>query len=269
MAHWTEEMFVKNPEIFIEYFNIERAPGEVDFLLERLAEQGFKPGHILDMNCGIGRHSVELGRRGIEVVGTDLSPFYLEKAAERAREAKVDDKVSFRVADMREIAAALTDESPFDGIICLWTSLGFYDDDTEEEIVRQCAGLVKPGGFFALDIINRDWLLQHYSMTTHRTIGDYLVLEENRYDVWKSRNDNTWTYLKKRDNGSYDEVKSINLQLRLWSPHELIKLFEKAGFTHMGIYSGLMPYQPARELTSINTLEYIRSVRLLYIFRRS
>jgi 2-polyprenyl-3-methyl-5-hydroxy-6-metoxy-1,4-benzoquinol methylase len=269
MEHWTEEMFVKNPEIFIVSFNIERAPDEVDYLLKRIAEQGFNPGRILDMNCGIGRHSVELGRRGIDVVGTDFSPYFVEKAGERAREANVDDKVRFRVADMREIATALTDESPFDGIVCLWTSLGFYDDDTEEDIVRQCCGLVKPGGFFALDIINRDWLLQHYSATTHRNVGEYLVLEENRYDIWKSRNDNIWTYLRKRDDSSYDKVKSISIRLRLWSPHELITLFEKAGFAHKGIYSGLLPNQPAHELTSINTLEYLRSIRLLYIFGRS
>ncbi len=264
MSHWTEELFLKDPEIFLNYFNLEIAPAEVDYLLERIKENGFKADRILDMNCGIGRHSVECARHGVQVVGTDLSPLYVKVAKERAVEAKLDDKVSFRVADMRNIAELLAGEEPFDGIICLWTSLGFYDEATEEDILKQCGRLVKPGGFFAVDIINRDWLMQHYAVNAHRVIGDYRVLEENAYDIKQSKNITTWTYLKKKD-GGYEEVKKVNLELRLWSPHELIALFEKAGFTHKGIYSGFVPSPPTHELTSINPLEFMRQVRLLYI----
>jgi 2-polyprenyl-3-methyl-5-hydroxy-6-metoxy-1,4-benzoquinol methylase len=273
MTHWTEKYFVDNPELFLMYFEMvmERVPDEIDYLLNRLADNGFKPKKILDMNCGIGRHSVELGRRGIEVLGTDISPLYVKIAGERSREAKVSDKVSFKVEDMREITRGLAEQAPFDGVINLGTSMGFYDDATEEEIIHQCYSLTKPGGFFALEIINRDCLLLHYSETTHRVIGDYRVLEEHKYDVRKSRNVNTWTYLKKMNDDNYHEVKSINLDHRLWSPHELITLFEKAGFTHKGVYNGFSDISPSstRELTSTNTLEYMYCFRLLYIFGKS
>ena len=270
MPHWTEELFVENPELHLMVFEsmIEMVPGEIDYLLDRLSDNGFKPKRILDMNCGIGRHSTELGRRDIEVLGTDISPLYIKIAEERAIETKVNDKVRFRVVDMREIATVLADEDPFDGITCLQTALGYYDDDTEEDITRQCYKLVKPGGFFALDIVNRDCLLQRYSQTSYRTIKDFRVLQEHKYDIWKSRNINTWTYLREKGDGNYKEVKTITVDLRLWSPHELITMFEKAGFMHKGIYSGTIGNPPSHELTSVNTLEYLRSFWLLYIFHR-
>jgi 2-polyprenyl-3-methyl-5-hydroxy-6-metoxy-1,4-benzoquinol methylase len=273
MAHWTEEYFVDNPELQMMSFRwlLEKTPGEVDFLIARLEENGFKQGRILDMNCGIGRHSVELAGRGISVLGTDISPLYVKVAGERAREAGVGDKASFRVVDMRQIASRLSGEEPFDGVISMQTAMGYYDDATEEDIVRQCGILVKPGGFFALDIVNRDYLLQHYSRTSHASIEGYRLLEEHKFDVWKSRNVNTWTYLKKMDDDNYQEVKSITLDHRLWSPHELITLFEKAGFTYKGIYNGFSDTIPyiARELTSTNTLEFMNCFHLLYIFGKS
>ena len=50
------------------------------------AEQAVKlldlePGaEILDLCCGLGRHSVELARRGFRVTGVDRTVGYLEKA---------------------------------------------------------------------------------------------------------------------------------------------------------------------------------------------
>jgi len=271
MVHWTEELFIENPELHLMVFEdmIERVPGEIDYLLDRLSDNRYKTNRILDMNCGIGRHSVELARRGIKMLGTDISPTYIEVAEEKAREAGVSEKTDFRVTDMRKIAEKLSDEEPFDGIICLQTALGYYDDNTEEDIICQCYKLVKPGGFFALDIANRDWLLQHYASTSHREVGDYRILVARKYDVWKSRNIDTWTYLRKKDDGNYEEVKTITLDCRLWSPHELISLFEKAGFKHKGIYSGTLTSPVSHELTSINTLEFLGSFHLLYIFGKS
>jgi len=268
MDHWTEEFFIENPELHLMVLEsmVEQAPGEIDYLLDRLSDNNYKPHRILDMNCGIGRHSVELAGRGIKMLGTDISPKYIEVAEEKARGAGVSEKTDFRVADMRKIADKLSGEEPFDGIICLQTALGYYDDSTEEDIICQCYKLVKPGGFFALDIANRDWLLQHYANSSYQQIGDYRVLQTRKYDVWKSRNVDTWTFLRKKDDSHFEEIKAISLDFRLWSPHELISLFKKAGFEYKGIYDGLPASPPNHELTSTNTMEFMRCFHLLYVF---
>jgi len=155
MSHWTEELFEEHPELFLKVLEerVAEARCEVDLLLRYLDEQGFKLQNVLDLNCGIGRHSVELGKRGIIVLGTDLSPRYIEIAKESAKTGGVEDRVRFKIADMRRIGSAVSGERPFDGIINLFTSFGFYDDKTNANILRQCGNLVRPEGFFVLEII--------------------------------------------------------------------------------------------------------------------
>ena len=270
MAHWTEELFVDNPELFQRHFELrtEHVHLEVDYLLEKMKEHGFETGRILDMNCGIGRHAVELAKRGIEVVGTDISPQYIDVAGKRADEAGVAAKATFRVADMRKIAASLSSTTPFDGIICMWTSFGFYDDETNDDILKQCLGLVKPGGFFVLDIVNRDWLMTHFSDSGYASIGDMIVLEQRKFDVFTSRMVNVWSYLRKRDEEDYHVEKTVTIDHRVWSLHELISLFERIGFKHEVTYAGLGPgFNPQQP-----KLEHLRALmpsnRLLFICRK-
>ena len=85
MSHWTEDLFVNHPELFVKALEerVSIASDEVDVFLKYLGKEGFKPRRILDLNCGIGRHSIELGKRGMSVLGTDLSPYYIQIAKDR------------------------------------------------------------------------------------------------------------------------------------------------------------------------------------------
>jgi 2-polyprenyl-3-methyl-5-hydroxy-6-metoxy-1,4-benzoquinol methylase len=205
MSDWTKELFEEHAELFLGAFEerIAQTPAEVDYLLRRLKEQGFKPKNILDLNCGIGRHSIELGKRGITMLGTDLSSYYIEAAKKRAKIERMDNKVHFQVADMRKITSVLEREGPFDGIVNLWTSFGYYDNETNDDILRQCLQLVGEDGFFALDIINKDWLARNFQERSFERLKGRIVLEERRLDQSSSRMYNTWTYLKEKDEGAF------------------------------------------------------------------
>jgi len=241
MAHWTEILFKENPKLFVRAFEdrMEVAHEEMAGLLNCLAEQGFQPKRILDLNCGIGRHSVELARRKIEVLGTDISADYIAVARKRAKEEKV--LARFKVADMRCVASDLVDEKLFDGVICLWTSFGFYDDDTNVSILKQCLPLVIKGGFFALEIINRDWIIQNFQEQGFTRWRDLIVLEERVFNVANSRSYNTWTFLKQKDKKTFDLDKVINFDHRIWSLHELICLLSEAGWCFKAAYPGFSP----------------------------
>jgi 2-polyprenyl-3-methyl-5-hydroxy-6-metoxy-1,4-benzoquinol methylase len=271
MKHWTEEMFVDNPELFLILFDErpERVTTEVDALLKSLNGEGYQPQRILDMNCGIGRHDVGLAKRGIEVLGTDISPQYVEIAAKRAEEAGVSDRASFKVADMRRISAALKGEKPFDGIINLWTSFGFYNDDTNDDILRQCLKMVKPGGFFAIDIVNRDWLVRYFQPRGFQRIGDMTVLEDRTFNMNDSRMYNTWTFLKKTADDTYTLSKEIKLDHRVWSLHELIALFARTGWKYKAGYSGLAPGADLNAGMPLSSeRDVLRAPRLLVISYR-
>src|ERR671919_1309651 len=69
---------------------------EVEFLVDAL---GLGPGQrVLDVGCGPGRHALALGRLGIEAVGVDLSPDFVELA--RAAAADEELPATFHVLDV-------------------------------------------------------------------------------------------------------------------------------------------------------------------------
>ena len=268
MRHWTEELFKDNPKLFLSILRElnPQARTEVRDILKLLETQGHKPKRILDLNCGIGRHSIELGKRGINVLGTDLSPAYIEIARKRASRRKVEDKVSFQVVDMRQIQTALAKEEHFDGILCLWTSFGFYDDDTNDDVLRQCLKLVKPGGFFALDIVNRDWVLRNFSERSFEWIKDRLVLYERQFDVQTSRHNEKRTFMRRIDENTLVLDGTFQMDLRVWSLHELILLFKRAGWKFECAYPGSSLAHGIREVRFVLPHdELLEAGRLLII----
>lgn len=239
-SDWTKELFEKYPELYVGTLEerISQASREVGILLMHLKEQGFRTKNILDLNCGIGRHSIELGKQGVDVLGTDLSPYYVEIAKKRAKKEKLGDKVGFRVADMREIAEVLSDEEPFDGIINLFTSFGFYDDATNDDILRQCCQLVRPGGFFFLEMINRDWVIANFQERGFSWFKNMVVLADSRFDLNNSRMYDIWTFLIQQNDTRFFLEKQITVDHRIWSLHEIIETFERTGWRFKAVYPG-------------------------------
>ena len=258
MSHWTEDLFVNHPELFVKALEerVSIASDEVDVFLKYLGEEGFKPRRILDFNCGIGRHSIELGKRGISVLGTDLSPYYIQIAKKRAESQQVIDKVRFKVADMRRIGAVLTKEK-FDGIINLETSFGFYDDETNADILRQCCSLVRSRGFFALEIMNRDWIVRNFQPQGISHYENLILLEDRTFDAKTSRAKTTWTYLVQKDDKNFVLEKQVTVNTRLWSLHELIDVFEETGWRFRAVYPGFGRQQGDVPPTELQRLFFI------------
>src|SRR5687768_18426660 len=76
----------------------EQAPAEVEELSAMLE---FAPGAaVLDLCCGVGRHSIEFARRGCRVTGVDRFAPFLERARTAAAEAGVA-SIEWVEADMR------------------------------------------------------------------------------------------------------------------------------------------------------------------------
>ena len=74
---WPQQLFVKHGNLFLRLLQnkAESTRLEVDGLV-RILEEFKAPKHsrILDVSCGIGRHSIPLAERGYNVLGLDLSP---------------------------------------------------------------------------------------------------------------------------------------------------------------------------------------------------
>jgi SAM-dependent methyltransferase len=116
---------------------------EVGFLVDAL---GLEAGaRVLDVGCGPGRHALALARRGIDVVGVDLS----EDFVTLARDAAAVDGLParFEVGDVRELAY----DAEFDAVICLCQGgFGLLGGHDEPRAFERIAAAVRPDGRLAL-----------------------------------------------------------------------------------------------------------------------
>ncbi|GAA1102721.1 methyltransferase domain-containing protein [Nocardiopsis composta] len=101
-----------------------------------------RPGQrILDVGCGTGSPALRLARRQeVEIVGISISPRQIEVAAEGAREAGVDDRVRYEVADAMSLP--YPDDS-FDGVMALESMVHMPD---KVQVLREIARVLRPGG---------------------------------------------------------------------------------------------------------------------------
>ena len=116
---------------------------EVGFLVSAL---DLRPGaRVLDAGCGPGRHALALARRGMEVVGVDRSPDFLELARGAAEEHHLP--ATFVELDLRDLAY----DAEFDAAICLCQGgFGLLGGRDEPAVFRRIAAALRPGGRLAL-----------------------------------------------------------------------------------------------------------------------
>lgn len=100
-------------------------------------------GQALDLACGRGLGSVWLARRGLEVLGLDISPVAISQAQDLARRSGVDDRCRFDVVDLDE---GLPAGSSVDVILCH----KFRDRRLDRAIVEHLA----PGGLLAIAVLS-------------------------------------------------------------------------------------------------------------------
>jgi SAM-dependent methyltransferase len=147
-----------------------------------------KPSDILDLGCGAGRHALGLAALGHHVVGLDWSETLLESARTAALNmARTDGRAIFIRGDMRR----LTMKSRFDAVVNLFTSFGYFETEAEDlAVLRGVRRILRPKGRFLIDLLNKQWLLRHFTPTFWQKSADGDVLRAfNRlsFDAASSR----------------------------------------------------------------------------------
>ncbi len=240
-GHWTQQLFLDHSEIFLRIHEHGWDAGEEQARgLKALFDRFGVPedGRILDVPCGIGRHATRLAKMGYRTLGLDLSPAYIRRAEEVARTEGVEDRATYRVGDMRRLAEAVReDERPFDVAMNVWTSLGYYGEPADLEILKGYRDQVRPGGLMILYILNRDWVVRHFDPQGYEEYGDLVNIEDRRLDADASWVRNTWRFFRKRGE-DLEGIASIAIEHRIYSRHELRSLFERAGWRVEAAFAG-------------------------------
>ncbi len=194
---------------------------EADFLVKEL--QLAVGDRVLDVGCGVGRHAIELARRGYRVAGFDLSLEMLRRAQQAAPNESTDP--TFFQAD----AAAVGVAPVHDAAICLCEG-GFgllaSSSDPLSQPSQILAGInrgLKPGAPLLLTAPNG---LAKIRAATAEQIAtgefDPIHLVE-RFD------------LEVRTNSG---PKSLRMHEKGFTPSELILLARAAGFEVLHLWSG-------------------------------
>ena len=100
-------------------------------------------GRALDLACGRGSAGVWLARRGLDVLGFDVSPVAVALADERARAHGVSGHCRFAIADLDD---GLPDTDPLNAIVCQ----RFRDSRLDTAMMDRLA----PGGVLAISALS-------------------------------------------------------------------------------------------------------------------
>jgi SAM-dependent methyltransferase len=175
------------PEIFgddyLEFYEemLEaRSDSEVELIL-RLLELP-DGAEILDAPCGHGRIAHRLAARGFRVTGLDNNARFLELARSRAA------SVEYVEGDLRELPF----EGRFDAVINWFTSFGYFDDDTNRELLAGFRRALRPGGVLLLEQASRELLLSNLPRHGGPAIilseqGDDLMIDKVTFDLGAGR----------------------------------------------------------------------------------
>ena len=211
MSEWYRDWF---GEAYLELYP-HRDEAEARRAVALLAGHGVvKPGaRVLDLACGAGRHAVELERRGALVTGLDLSAVLLRAARTRWRGPLVR-------ADMRYLPLR---GGVFDAVVNLFTSFGYFARDEEsEDVLRDVARVLVPGGCFALDFLNAPAVRASLVTRDSKQVQGKRVVQERRLS-----------------NAGRTVVKVIHLEHEGRSFEERVRLFERDELERMLAAAGL------------------------------
>lgn len=123
---------------------------DVNFIISQF--HSAQPNNILDFGCGMGRHSLELARRGFTTTAVDYVPEFIERARARARELDLLN-VEFITDDCRSVQL----RQVFDAAICLYDVVGSYATNLDNRsILENLAKHVRPEGLLLISVMSME-----------------------------------------------------------------------------------------------------------------
>ncbi len=217
-THWFLDWF--NEDYLNLYANRDSSEAEkhVDFLCNHLNLNS--NDKILDLGCGSGRHANLLGKFGYHILGIDTSEFLIREAIKNSKDVPT---VKFICRDMRNI----TDLGPFDLILSMFTSFGYFEaDEQNQDILNIISQSLKPGSRFFMDYLYAPHVIENLIPFENIVVKDEEVLITRK--VVRDRVVKTIEFPGR----SYQE------SVKLYDPETLSKMLQRAGFTIVNQWGG-------------------------------
>jgi SAM-dependent methyltransferase len=208
----------------------DRTGAEVDRVEKILQPHGGE--RILDLACGSGRHSLELRKRGFEVVGADISAELIEIAHGEA--AAADLELEFALTDLRD----LTYEEEFDLVLNLNDgAIGYLESDEENrrsfEVISRA---LRPGGRNLVQLPNVLYARERLPQRSWIPASSMVELIEHRWNKKAKRLEGMM--LAAHFGQVLDNLDGIEFSQRLYTVDELREIYASVGMELLRVYNG-------------------------------
>ncbi len=224
MKKWYESLFENYGKNYDNESFTKGTVGECDFIEKEIDFD--KSLKIIDIGCGTGRHSIELTKRGYNILGIDLSESQLKQARAKAQNLYIE----FQKHDARKLPF----KNKFDLAIMLCEG-GFCLMETDEmnfEILRNAAESLKKSGKLIFSALNCLFPLYHSIEEFHSTKDKgNTTCKSNTFDLMTFRDHNMVTV--EDDSGN---IKKLECNERFYAPSEITWLLKSLGFKKIDIY---------------------------------
>jgi SAM-dependent methyltransferase len=208
----------------------DRTGPEVDRVVKILQPRGDE--RVLDLACGSGRHSLELRRRGFEVVGADISSDLIEIAERDAADAGLD--IEFVRADLRD----LDFEEEFDLVLNLNDgAIGYLESDDENrrsfDVISRA---LRPSGRNLIQLPNILYARERLPQRSWIPASSMIELVEHRWNKKAKRMEGRM--IAARFGEVLDGLNGIESSQRLYGIDELREIYASVGMELLTVYHG-------------------------------
>ena len=202
-----------------------------DYIISLFNRFACKPKLMLDLACGTGNFTYRMAKRGVDVIGVDMSADMLGIAREKAELYNASPLFLCQKADELDLYGTI------DSCICTLDSVNHITD--YDELCRafdKVSLFMEKGGLFIFDA-NTEY--------KHKVIlGDntFVTDDGELYTVWSNENDGNIVnitldfFLKKGD--MYERF-SEEFSERAYTDEELKNALENAGFETVAVYGDM------------------------------
>ncbi len=176
---------------------------------------------ILDLGCGNGRLHPFLKNFGYDIVGVELNEELIKEAKQKNPNVKYIQK------DMREIDF----KEEFDVVLSWFTSLFYFSDKENREMIKRINRALRKGGLFILD--HAVWSGRLEKRASFIDENSYVILETHEikkpwwmiYQKIYEKRDKTLIYITETSKRVY-----------LYEVEELIQMLEDEGFEVLEVF---------------------------------
>lgn len=162
-------------QVYPSFFSDEQTINDVDLIIDLASLE--KKDNILDLCCGYGRHTIELAKRGYQVVGLDYSQPFLQQARQEAAVLKL--KIAFLQKDIVDF----DEEEKFDVVLMIYPAVFYFNKAKVKKIFAKIGKSLKPGGRLLIKTVNAEEYKERFIKEGQQDKKDNLYKIEENFEV--------------------------------------------------------------------------------------